>query len=169
MVDMMKVLETLHAENARLRDALDKWVEWEAKMINTREVWNLGLPHMTQEIYDDYCELQMIRNEALKVCVDAMSDETLVRDGAENMYYELNRYAFQYEEPDKEKALQIIERFLDAYNTHGKLSSDARLRDALGEFAKPGHWLEDDYDGHWVWNGEQNDPHFFAQEALKEI
>ena len=48
-------------------------------------------------------------------------------------------------------------------------AENARLRDALGEFAKPGHWLEDDYDGHWEWNGEQNDPHFFAQEALKEI
>ena len=63
---MLNEIIRLQAENTRLREALDKWVEWEAKMINTREVWNLGLPHMTQEIYDDYCELQMIRNEALK-------------------------------------------------------------------------------------------------------
>lgn len=44
---------------------MEKLEAWEAKLIETDECWVNGLPKLTQELYDEWMELQKERNELL--------------------------------------------------------------------------------------------------------
>ncbi len=44
---------------------LRKIETWETKLIQTKECWENNLPNLTQELYDEWMDLQRERNELL--------------------------------------------------------------------------------------------------------
>lgn len=49
------------------RELLKEYEKWEAKMLLTDEVWKSedGLPHLTQELFDEWLTLQLKRYRIL--------------------------------------------------------------------------------------------------------
>jgi len=64
--ELVNMLQRKLPEANRYKEALEKWREWEAELLNTPEVWFDGLPKFTQEIQDKYIEVQTVREQALK-------------------------------------------------------------------------------------------------------
>lgn len=46
-------------------DALERYAAWEAKLTETDGAWRNSLPQFTQELYDEWMEIQEIRNVAI--------------------------------------------------------------------------------------------------------
>jgi hypothetical protein len=55
----------LQAENAMLREVLERYEKWEADLLLDGWAWEDGLPRFTQELYDKWIEIQEKRNQAL--------------------------------------------------------------------------------------------------------
>lgn len=58
-------LEALGAEVGRLRAILSRYEAWEAKLVLDPDAWRNDLPRFTQELYDEWMEIQRERNVAL--------------------------------------------------------------------------------------------------------
>jgi len=45
---------------------LKKYEEWEAKLIMEDNCWENGLPELTQELFEEFLEIQELRNQAIR-------------------------------------------------------------------------------------------------------
>lgn len=73
-VACVNALAGLHPEKlAALIEAVEKYAnaheKWEAAIITNNHIWNTsdGLPHITQEIWDDVIPLQNMRNDVVRL------------------------------------------------------------------------------------------------------
>jgi len=63
LIDLNKIINSAVEEQ---KAVLKKYEEWEAKLIMEDNCWENGLPELTQELFEEFLDIQELRNQAIR-------------------------------------------------------------------------------------------------------